>query len=86
MLGLEGFVLLDGSSAYGELEQVIETTAAAAWCHGCGGLARPHGRRRTLVRNLLPAGGPVAATRLRLADCVSRTGCRSGEHRPGAQS
>ena len=27
-----------------------------------------------------------AATRLRLADWVSRTGCRSGEHRPGAQS
>ena len=32
MLGLPGFVLLAVSSAFGELEQAVETTATTAWC------------------------------------------------------
>ncbi len=45
MLGLGGFVLLAVSSAFGELEQAVETTATTAWCEGCGVAAQPHGRR-----------------------------------------
>jgi transposase len=59
MLGLEGFVLLGVSSAYGELEQVIETNQVTAWCEGCGVQAAAHGRRRTSVRDLPSAGRPV---------------------------
>lgn len=47
------------STAFGELEQVIETTAATAWCPECGVAARPHGRRWTLVRDPPSAGRPV---------------------------
>ncbi len=49
MLGLPGFRLLGVSAAYGELEQVIETTAGPAWCSGCGVAARPHGRQALWV-------------------------------------
>jgi len=56
MLGLPGFVLRGVSTAFGELEQVIETTAARAWCAGCGVAATAHGRRQVRVRDL-PSGG-----------------------------
>ena len=60
MLGLDGFVLLGVSRAFGELEQVIETIATEVCCLGCGVAARPHGRRRTTIRDLPSAGRPVA--------------------------
>ncbi len=60
MLGLDGFVLLGVSTAFGELEQVIETIATEVWCLGCGVASRPHGRRRTTIRDLPSAGRPVA--------------------------
>lgn len=59
------------SSACGELEQVIETTAVRVWCHGCGVSAMPHGRRRTTIRDLPSAGRPVTLVWLkRLWRCL----------------
>ena len=59
MLGLDGFVLLAVSHHDGEFEQAIETTAAEAFCRGCGVQAALHNRRPTWVRDLPSAGRPV---------------------------
>jgi transposase len=70
MLGLEGFVL-GTSMAFGELEQVIETTASEACCLGCGVVAKPHVRRCTTIRDLPSAGRPVTLVWLkRLWRCL----------------
>jgi hypothetical protein len=58
MLGLNGFVLLAVSPAFGELEQRW-TTARTAWCSGCGVAAQLHGRRPVRVRGLPSSGRPV---------------------------
>ena len=52
-------MLLAVSSAFGEFEQAVETTATTAWCHGCGVAAQPHGRRPVRVRDLPSSGRPV---------------------------
>jgi transposase len=71
LIGLEGFVLLGMSTAFGELEQVIETTVSEVWCSGCGVAAKPHGRRRTTIRDLPSAGRPVTLVWLkRLWRCL----------------
>jgi hypothetical protein len=44
MLGLGGFVLLAVSSAFGELEQAVETTATTAWCAAAASRRSTHGR------------------------------------------
>jgi transposase len=86
MLGLDGFVLLGVSTAFGELEQVIETTKAQAWCQGCGVAATAHGRRRTTVRDLPSAGRPVTLVWLkrlwRCAEpaCAVRTWSETSPH------
>ena len=59
MLGLLGFVMLAVLSAFGELQQAVETTATRAWCGGCGVAAQPHGRRLVRVRDLLSPGRRV---------------------------
>ena len=59
MLGLGGFVFLGVSSAFGELERAVETTATGAWCEGCGVAEQPHGRRMVRVRDLPSSGRPA---------------------------
>jgi len=74
MLGLSGFVLLAVSSAFGELEQAVETTATTARCEGCGVAAQPHGRRLVRVRDLPSSGRPVTLVWLkRLWRCAEPT-------------
>ncbi len=58
MLGLSGFRLLAAVETGGELELVVETTAAMVGCTGCGVQAVSHGRRETLVRDLPVSGRP----------------------------
>jgi transposase len=62
MLGMAGLVVLGVVEVDGELELLVETTAALVGCIGCGVRAVSHGRRDTLVRDL-PVSG--RATRLR---------------------
>ncbi len=92
MLGLGGFVLLAVSSAFGELEQAVETTAASAWCEGCGVAAQPHGRRAVRVRDLPSSGRPVTLLWLKRLwrcpepACTVRTWSETSEHVRGRAS
>jgi transposase len=52
MLGLDDFVVLAAAEVDGETELVVETTAARAWCRGCGVRALSKGRARVLVRDV----------------------------------
>jgi transposase len=59
VLALDGFVVLAAARVGGELEVLVETDPAATGpvgCPTCGVLARPHGRREHLVRDLPVAG------------------------------
>ena len=89
MLGLGGFVLLAVSSAFGELDQAVETTAASARCEGYGVAAQPHGRRLVRVRDL-PIVRPTPVTlhwpklwRWTEPACDVRTWSGTSEHVPG---
>lgn len=59
MLGLDGFVVLTAGEYGGELELLVETTETVTGCPACGVVARPHGRRAHLVRDVPTAGRPV---------------------------
>lgn len=59
LVGLPGFWLLAVSEAGGEVECDIETVRDRDFCRSCGVLARPHGQRMTLVRDLPAGGRPV---------------------------
>ncbi len=78
--------MLAVSSAFGELEQAVERTAASAWCEGCGAAAQPHGRRPVRVRDLPSSGRPVTLLWLkRLWRCTEpacevRTWSETSEH------
>ena len=92
MLGLGGFVLLAVSSAFGELEQAVETTATNAWCRGCGVAAQPHGRRLVQVRDLPSSGRRVTLLWLKRLwrcpepACSVRTWSETSEHVRGRAS
>ena len=63
------------SSAFGELEQAVETTAASARCEGYGVAAQPHGRRLVRVRDL-PIVRPAGDVALAQAVALDRAGAR----------
>ncbi len=59
LLGLADFVVVSAGVVGGEVELLVETTATATGCPRCGVLARPHGRRPVLVRDLPMCGRPT---------------------------
>ena len=61
MLGFHGFRVLDAGELDGELELLVETTAAQDWCRTCGVRARSHSRPETLVRDMDAFGRPAGA-------------------------
>lgn len=67
LLGLPGFRLLAVSEAGGEVDCDIETVRDRDFCRSCGVLARLHGRRTTLVRDLSAGGRPCG--------CAGASGC-----------
>ena len=58
VLGLEGFVLLEAREVDGEVELAVETMAVTTGCPECGVVARAHGRRATVVRDVAMGGRP----------------------------
>jgi transposase len=52
MLGLPGFVVLGVAEVDGELEISVETATVRVGCPHCGVIARLHGRREVLVRDV----------------------------------
>ncbi len=59
LLGLPDFVVLAAGEVAGEVELLVETTATVIGCRRCGVVAKPHGRRPVLIRDLPAAGRPV---------------------------
>jgi transposase len=59
LLGLDGFEVLAADVAGGEWRLVVQTTATAVGCTGCGVRAELHGRRTVRVRDLPVGGRPV---------------------------
>ena len=86
MLGLPGFTLLAVSDLGNEIEYAIETTESVTGCPGCGVLARPHGRRRSDVRDLPAAGRAVTLVwikriwRCHEPTCTVATWTETSEH------
>ncbi len=82
MLGLAGFEVLAAGEYGGELELLVQTVETVAGCPVCGVVARPHGRRTHLVRDIPAAGRPVLlGWRKRLwrcaePECAKRTWTR----------
>jgi len=71
MLGLAGFEVLAAGEYGGELELLVQTVETMAGCPVCGVVARPHGRRTHLVRDVPAAGRPVLLVwRKRLWRCA----------------
>jgi transposase len=70
LLGLDGFQVVSAELVDGEWQLVVQTTATAVGCAGCGVPATPHGRREVRVRDLPIGGRPVVlAWRKRLWRC-----------------
>jgi hypothetical protein len=59
LLGLEGFEVLAAEVVAGEWQLIVQTTATAVGCGGCGMRAGLHGRRTVRVRDLPIGGRPV---------------------------
>jgi hypothetical protein len=62
MLGLSGFVVLAAAEYGGELELLVQSGEAVAGCPDCGVVARCHGRRDHLVRDIPGRGTAGAAS------------------------
>jgi transposase len=79
LLGLDGFQVLDAQVVGGEWQLVVQTTATAVGCRGCGMRAELHGRRTVQVRDLPIGGRPVVLAwhkriwRCREPACGART-------------
>jgi len=86
MLGLAGFVVLTAGEVGGEVELLVETTAAVTGCPSCGVVATAHGRREHLLRDVPWGGRPVVLVwckRVWRCDeprCAKRTWTETSEH------
>ena len=54
--GLDGFRLRESGEIDGEVQLMVETTTARTGCPECGVVARAHGRRTTVLRDLAVSG------------------------------
>jgi transposase len=83
--GLAGFRVLAAGQVGGELELLVETTAARASCPTCARPAAPHARREHLLRDLAHDDRPVFVLwckriwRCRHVDCPKRTWSEQSE-------
>ncbi|MDP8927163.1 MAG: hypothetical protein M3O70_00910 [Actinomycetota bacterium] len=59
VLGLAGFRVVDAGEVDGELELVVETTAARGWCRRCGARATSKDRAPVVVRDVDAFDRPV---------------------------
>lgn len=58
VLGLDDFRVLDARLIDGEVELTVETTTVRTGCPDCGVVARAHGRRMTVLRDVGVLGRP----------------------------
>jgi transposase len=85
MFGLAGFRVLAAGQVGGELELLVETTAARVSCPVCARPAAPHARREHLLRDLAHGDRPVFVLwckriwRCRHVDCPKRTWSEQSE-------
>jgi transposase len=85
MFGLVGFRVLAAGVIGGELELLVETTAAAATCPSCAGPASPHARREHMLRDTAQGDRPVFVLwckriwRCRAVDCAKATWSEKSE-------
>jgi transposase len=75
LFGLDGFSVLEVADAGGELELLVETTAALVGCPECGAVARAKDRRPTWVRDLPIGGRPVVICWHKRIWCCPHAAC-----------
>jgi DNA-directed RNA polymerase subunit RPC12/RpoP len=78
MLGLDGFRVLEAARVDGELELVVETTAARDWCRRCGVRALSKGRPTVVVRDVDGLGRAVRLRWIKRRWRCPKPGCPAG--------